>query len=231
MIVVFDTETAGFDGDICEFGSVIITDSGKRFSFNERAKPSVPISEGAYKTHGISDEDVAHCRPEKEVVLEWIQDVLDLAAKEQEEVVFCAHNLQFDQRMIKPFVDIQKHHKLCTLKLAKEMLPDNDNHKLGTLYAQFGQGNNHTAHSALDDCLMLAEILPKLLGPRTYYQAAKLQQIVPKMLQTIEFGKHKGKAFNEVPKDYLEWIYSNHSNVHAVFTAGVLLGKEQRQEI
>lgn len=230
MLVIFDTETSGYKCGICEFGSVIITDSGKQFGFNERAKPEVPISEEAYKIHGISNEDVANCRPEKVVVLEWYQDILNLAEQENEPVVFCAHKLDFDMRMVKPFVNLQSHIRFCSLTLAKEMLPDNESHKLGTLYDQFGKGLNHKAHSAYDDCLMLAEVLPKLLGPRTYYQEAQIQlkrERPPKLLETVTYGKYKGMKYVDLPLKQLNWLVENYDDKDVVFTAQqVLNGKK-----
>lgn len=219
-LIIFDTETTSLSGDIVELGSVIITQEGRRFHFNERCKPSEPISEGAFQTHGISDEDVEHCRPSSVVVNEWMQDLLGL----NEDLVFCAHNAQFDLRILSQHVNLSKHKQFCSLLLAKSRFPEAPNHKLSALYEWFDFPEPMKAHSALDDCLMLDKVLGVLLGNSTIYDIV-LEQ-APKMLDDVTFGKHKGKKFADLPSDYLIWIRDNHSNKDAVFTAEVLLGRQ-----
>jgi DNA polymerase-3 subunit epsilon len=235
-ICIFDTETTSLNGDVVEFGSVVILDSGKKFHFNERCKPSEPISDGAYQTHGISDADVEHCRSSRTVVTEWYNDIHELALQEHEEIVLCAHNLAFDARIIKQHIDIQGIKQFCSLLAARKVYPDLPSKKLGDLYAKLGFTETVKAHSALDDCIMVERILPKFV-PNYYQEAvvqmqrkAELDAIPPKFLETVNFGKkNKGKAFKDVSKSDLIWIYENMTNnKDAVYTAGVLLGKEQR---
>jgi len=223
-LVIFDTETSGFDGGIVELGSVIVTDAGDRYHFNERCKPHLPVTDGAFKVHGISNADVADCRPAQDVVEEWLNDVMSLG----EEVIFCAHNLQFDVRMLSHHISLKPYAKFCSLELAREKMPHVEKHKLGYLYdLWFDEKMN--AHSALDDCIMLERVLTKLLGTTSYYDIPASQVREPKMLTVVPFGKHKGLQFAEVPHDYLRWVYDKHSNQDAAYTAGVLLGKEQRK--
>ena len=228
MLAIFDTETSGFKGGVVELGSVILTDSGKRYTFHERCKPILPVEPGAYKTHGISDEDVANCRPQHDVLYNWVSDIVELSHEVQEEVVICAHNLQFDVRMIQQSVDLSQFKKVCSLEFARVALPDAEKHKLGFLYEYLGFTQAYNAHSALDDCLMLEQVLGKLMWftSKSYYDVAREQVMPPKIIPKVTFGKHKGLKFEDVPRDYLSWIYDNHDNKDAVYTAGVILGKE-----
>lgn len=232
MICIFDTETTSYKGDVVEFGSVIITDSGEKYHFNERCKPNEPISEGAFKIHGISEADVENCRSSNEVVTEWFQDVKELALKVHEEFVLCAHNLSFDASIIKQHVDITGVKQFCSLLTARRVFPDLPSKALGDLYASFGFTEEVKAHSALDDCIMLERIIPKL-APNYYAEAvfqmrekAERDAMPPKLLKTVTFGKHKGKLWEDVPQDYLVWANTKCDNKDAAYTAGVILGKK-----
>ena len=219
-LVIFDCETTSLSGDVVELGSVIITQSGEKFHFNERCKPiKEPISEGAFKCHGISNEDVEDCRPSHQVVAEWFQDLQDL----NEDLVFCAHNAAFDRRILSQHVNLNPYKHFCSLTLAKHRYPEAPNHKLTTLYEELGFTEEMKAHSALDDCIMLERILERLMGNDTIYDIVNEQ--LPKMLTEVTFGKHSGKKFVDLPDDYLVWCRDKHSNRNVAFTAGELLGR------
>jgi DNA polymerase III epsilon subunit-like protein len=232
MIIYFDTETTGLkDPDVVELASVIVTDSGETYTFRELMKPSTPIEQGAENIHGISNEDVMDCRDSSVVTNEWFNDIKELAEQTGEQVIFCAHNLMFDKKVVQNHVSLQGYKSFCTLKLAKQLSKGgrllSDNNKLETLYNYFGFIEKHNAHSALDDCRMLQAVaseLLKLFSPfHTYYDEAN-SQCTYQVLTTVDFGKHKGKRFDELEKDYLQFIYDKFDDGDKRHTAGVLLG-------
>jgi DNA polymerase-3 subunit epsilon len=240
MICIFDTETTGFKGDVMELGSVIITDTGEMYHFNERCKPIEPVSKGAFETHGISDEDVADCRSSSVVVNEWFNDIKELALRVKEDVVFCAHNLVFDMGILKQHISLEPEKRVCSLEAARRLFPELPSKSLGDLYTYFGLKEEVKAHSALDDCLMVHRILPYLMSDyyaEAHYQLpfalekARLKAIEdakpPKMLERVLTGKkNKGKLFTDVTKSDLEWMYNNMlNNKDVIYTTGVLLGK------
>lgn len=230
-LVIFDTETTSFTGDVVEFGSVIITDSGEKFHFNERCKPNEPIQEGAQKVHGISNEDVANCRPSHIVVQEWYNDVMDL----REDLVFCAHNLQFDEGIIKQHVSLEHHKRFCSLYTARRLFPEITSKSLGPLYAHFGHIlGEMNAHSALDDCIMLERVLPFLTKDYRAEAAFQGQKRIdnakpPKLLDKVpdHFKNHGGKNFNDISEKDLTWFRDSCKNKDVAYTAGVIL--EQRK--
>jgi len=241
VLVIFDTETTSLYGDVVELGSIILTDSGKRFIFNERCKPVEPIHPKAQAVHGISDADLAGCRTSETVVMEWLQDIKDLALQEHEEFVLCAHNLAFDTRMVSRHIDLVGTKKFCSLNLTRRIFPDITSKSLEPLYAYLGFTEVVKAHSAIDDCLMVERVLPKLTS--NYYHEAMFQKerieaeereeaiksaTPAKMLKVVEFGtKNKGKLFTDVSQRDLLWMYENMlNNKDVVYTAGVLLGKQ-----
>lgn len=223
-VVIFDTETSGFETGVVELGAVIITDSGQKFHFNERCKPSVPITPGAQKCHGISDADVENCRPDHEVIDEWMQDILGLG----EEPAFVAHNLQFDRRIIENYVSLKPFKRYCSLQVARDILPYHEKHKLEFLYETLGFSEKMNAHSALDDCIMLERVLTKLLGEVSRKTLAHhFASVPPKLLTKVTFSKEfKGQRYEDLPIKMLKWIVENHDDRNAVHTAGVHLGKK-----
>ncbi|MCD0160266.1 3'-5' exonuclease [Deinococcus sp. 6YEL10] len=57
-LVILDTETTGFDGEVIELGLV---DGSGRTLFDERFRPTCPIDPRAQAVHGIKDADLAGC--------------------------------------------------------------------------------------------------------------------------------------------------------------------------
>jgi exodeoxyribonuclease X len=227
-LVILDFETSGLGGqaDVVEMGSIILTDKGDRYTLSERANPLVPIEAKATEIHGIRNEDVAHCRPARDVVQEWYRAVIDL----NEDFVMVSHNWQFDSRFLHKHLDIEGRKNFCSLKLSRQVLPDLPSHKLEFIYKYMGFTEAVKAHSAYDDCVMLERVLSKLLpiSQRSYYElstsvtSAKSTR-EPKLLKTINFGKHKGTLYSDVPKEYLTWLVRDHDNIDVRYTAKTYL--------
>lgn len=59
--VTLDTETTDLDGEIIELAIVRVKDG--EVLFDQRFKPTRPISRGAQEVHGITDADLADCPP------------------------------------------------------------------------------------------------------------------------------------------------------------------------
>lgn len=171
-------------------------------TFNERFKPSKAIEEGASRTHGIYMKDLLHCRPSKEFEL-------------PKHTYFIAHNANYDHRVLgKPETTM-----ICTLQLAR-LAYDKDkiglaNHKLTTLiaflYKEEGMAMIKDAHGALEDCKLTYYLILKLLEDMPYINSwadmAKLCKQAKKAVVTkMPFGKHRGIAIGEVPRDYLQWL-------------------------
>jgi DNA polymerase III epsilon subunit-like protein len=179
MFVIFDTETTGFgEADVVELASIMILDNGKRFEFRKLMKPEFPIHPKAEEIHGISNEQVANLQSSREVVIGWLEHVKAIALENKErEIVFGAHNLPFDLKIISRHVSIENEKKLCSLKLAKSLQLKAPDNKLGTLYEYFKFTERYNAHSALDDCLMTEKVMFKLFeqAGRNYYEEADNQ--------------------------------------------------------
>jgi len=95
-----------------------------------------------------------------------------------------------------------------TLVLARRMLPDSPNHKLGTLSA-YCNLPDQLAHRALGDCRTVLNLIDYLMEG----SGMNLIQLInysntPIKLEYINFGKHRGIPFDEVPSGYMKWLKS-----------------------
>lgn len=91
-----------------------------------------------------------------------------------------------------------------TLKLARHFLPQLPNHKMDTLREYYHFSKDH-AHLATKDVLDLEKIYSCMAGEETphamYLLNKELSQIMP-------FGKYKGEALRNIPKDYFGFLLS-----------------------
>lgn len=160
--------------------------------------PGIPIPPSASGVHGITNKDVIDSPTMDEFM-------------DQEGVVFeeatamICHNVAFDSRYLGPY--LREGALLgCTLRLARKLLPDVDNHKLQTLrYAlELDAGQ---AHSALGDVTALVSLFRKFseMTGLTPLELVK-ESAAPIMIKVMPFGKHKGSPLEKLPRDYRAWL-------------------------
>jgi DNA polymerase III epsilon subunit-like protein len=157
--------------------------------------PGCPIHPQASEVHGITDEMVAQAP----TLQQWLGP--DLST---EPVVLIAHNAQFDKRFLSPWMNIVG--TICTLQMARKLLPDVENHKLGTLAQHLGVEAG-TAHRAMGDVQTLHGVFKHLVA----LSDADLPTLVaraqePSIIHTMPFGKHKGKPLMKLPRDYINYM-------------------------
>ena len=196
VYAIIDTETTGLDPVIkaVEVAWIVIDEDTNVLDEQvHRVNPYRPISEGARAIHGISNEDVALCPT--------IESVVGLLPQP---FVAIGHIVDFDLRVLGPYIEFTG--KVCTCALSRKWLKNTTNHKLATLQKEL-KLSEQLSHSALGDCRTALEVLRiviKLSG-RKLPQLVELES-VPKMLQCMPFGMHKGKPFTNVPRPYREWL-------------------------
>jgi DNA polymerase III subunit epsilon len=161
---VLDFETTGVDPKTClpVSACVVTARLTKRgtivpvVAFNEIINPGIPIPEGATKIHGITDERAAAGMPPDEAAAR----IAELLAGVD---LVVAHNLPYDGTIL---------HRLapawlpgafaCTLVLANIVDKYARGKKLSDVCGR--RGITFAAHSAVGDCVAVAELLPHLLG-------------------------------------------------------------------
>jgi exodeoxyribonuclease X len=231
---VVDAETTGLDPEkdgVCEVAFCLTTAAEVNDYMSHIVNPGVPISPEASAIHHLVDEDVQGAPPLDEAVR-----VIRESCGDREcwgsIAAYVAHNAPFDKAFLpmlrdRPWLD--------TLRMAKRYYPDFPSHSNQALRyrlklpidEELMQGEGMSAHRAAGDCVVTAALLRHMLnGPArvdyVHLGAAGFAEFIdgPMLLSVVNFGKHAGKKWSEVPKDYLQWILRQPDfDKDSVFTA------------
>jgi exodeoxyribonuclease X len=214
MFVVIDSETTGQDptkDGVVEFGYAL-TDLERTWDVvHSLVNPGVAITAEASAVHHLVDDDVKNERPLREVVSKTLAN-WDAA---RDAVAYVAHNAPFDRSFLpmltdKPWLD--------TLRMARRYYPELPKHSNQVLRYHFklalsDEERALPAHRVSCDCAVTAALLRHLLnGPaRDDFERLGVAGFAehidsPLVLTVCNFGKHVGKKWAEVPRDYLAWI-------------------------
>ncbi|MDP3603789.1 MAG: DNA polymerase III subunit epsilon [Bosea sp. (in: a-proteobacteria)] len=165
--IVLDTETTGVEalgGDrVVEIGCVeLVNHCPTGRSFHKYINPERPMSEGAFKVHGLSDAFLAP-QPIFAAIADEFAGFIDGAR-------LVIHNAAFDvgflnmefQRIGRP--PIESSLVVDTLSMARRKHPGASN-SLDALCTRYGIDNSRrTRHGALLDAEILAEVYIELIG-------------------------------------------------------------------
>lgn len=162
--VVVDVETSGMSpgkgGRVIEVGALLLECGMVVAEFETLVNCGAEISYGAYRVHGISAE-MLRGKPLPEDVWSRFRGFAGDA-----ELV--AHNAPFDSSFIRHelgLIDSDLPNRWhCTVRLARQKLPQLHNHKLDTVYRYlFGElPASLQRHRALDDARLAARIWVEL---------------------------------------------------------------------
>lgn len=197
LIRAIDFETTGIPSEadphaIVEIGWCDLTDGEIGLPEAVLCNPERPIPHEAMAVHHITDAMVA--------------DAAGNVGLLGEPDYFAAHNADYERQFFDPGVPY-----ICTYKVALRLWPEASSHGLQFL----------RYHLGLDADVNLA-MPPHRAGPDAYLCAVLMNRIMelhrdklddmvrwsagPALLPRINFGKHKGSKWDEVPIDYLDWI-------------------------
>lgn len=161
--VVVDVETTGgspWGGDrITEFCAVTVANGRIASVFETLINPQRPIPPAVTRLTRITWDMVRNAPT--------IRDVAPRIADELRGHIFVAHNASFDWRFVTSELSRYAGHevvgeKLCTVKLARAVVPAIKRRSLGSLAYYYGI-ENHARHRAGGDALATAKVLLRLL--------------------------------------------------------------------
>ncbi|HEX8852268.1 MAG TPA: exonuclease domain-containing protein [Pyrinomonadaceae bacterium] len=161
--VVFDVETTGPKTPPCriiELGAYRVSSGRIVGEFQTLLNPEMKIPPFIVGLTGISDEMVARAPRFSEVAPDWLRFA--------DSAVLVAHNAQFDVRFINHELSLvfpgrrMSNPHLCTVSLARRVLPDLSSHRLHTLAEHFAVSIDKR-HRAGDDARATAEVFILLL--------------------------------------------------------------------
>lgn len=224
-IRVVDFETTGLPEDqikaICEIGWTDVTDDWLTHGPKSMlVNPGHPIPPATRAVHHISDTDVVGAiTPDAAcAVLMHGMEPGDM---------FAAHNAKFERA----FFGGGSHPWICTFQCAKHIFPEAPGHSNQVLRYYLNvddDGLDPVAamppHRAGPDTLVTAFILRRMIFATSVNELVRLTS-APVVLTTINFGKHRGMRWAELPRDYLQWIaFKSDLGVDEKHTARHLLG-------
>lgn len=187
--VVIDVETTGHspnDHRIIEIAYVLIEGGEIIKEFSSLINPHQFIPVFISNMTGISN-DMVYTAPESKEAMKSLSDILN-----QNDVIFVAHNVNFDLKFVQETFARDGYHfpsiaKLCTFKLAKNLLPTEQKKNVGAL-ANYFNIKIKDRHRALGDAKATALILIELL------EILEKKHGFTDILQVLNFHDKKNNA-------------------------------------
>lgn len=208
LLRVIDFETTGLppDAAVCEVGWTDLTVRDDATISVGRphfmlVQPNRPMPPEARAVHHISDADLVGAPAIETGFIKIGAGAVD---------AFVAHNAQFERQ----FFTGGQRPRICTRKVAMRLWPESPNHQNQTLryYIGIGEGDDdfdldaHPPHRAGPDTFVTAHILAAALKLATVEQMIEWTSKPSLLPSPMRFGKHRGKRWDEAPRDYLDWI-------------------------
>lgn len=201
LVCLLDVETTGTEEDarVCEIGAV----TGRFFEPAAKVEgvletlinPGVPIPCTASAIHHITD-DMVRDAPSLDDMMESFP-VADL---------YVAHNAAFDRRFLP---GLQAAPWACTMKIAYEQFEEAPSYGLQALRYWLGTPSpppGGHAHRALYDVWTLKGVFENLVARGWTRERMIEVSSRPRLLRTINFGKHRGTPFKDLDPGYLDWM-------------------------
>ena len=200
--IILDTETTGPTpaDKICEIAWAEV-DAGINVIdlVHSLIDPEIPVSASASGVHGLTNVELA-----SEPTIEEFFTIVKPNAFDGD-IFLVAHNSSFDVRYVGPWIP-NLAGQLCTLRLARRVFPEVENHKLSTLKfaLDLDRGTSHRADGDVMTTLSLLRKIAEKSGMTLPELAA--QAMEPVRVAKMPFGKHKGWEIKTLPANYVKWL-------------------------
>lgn len=231
-IVVIDVETTGIlDTDkLIELASVRFDTEGEilqaekvgwysdTWEIHSQAlfNPGIPIPPIASAIHHITDKDVVHSP---------VFSQNDWEAFTDQSEILASHNWGFDSK----YVPKDPRPAICTWKCALRLWSESPSYSNQCLRYYLGLQPNLCGagypHRALYDAIVTTALLKRILEEKTIDELVTIS-LKPALLTRVKFGKYNGKAWSDVPQDYLNWVINHDFDENMKFTANYWLGNK-----
>lgn len=212
MIRVVDVESTGVDHTkdrVIQIGSVDLTKTG----VINIQQTLVSLPEGmtipyqASAVHHITDGDLAGAPPFEQAVEQF-----------KGADYYVAFNSKFDAGFLSDALGTKPEQWICVYKAALRAFPDLVSHSNQAVRYMLGEiepfGFTRAelpSHAAASDCIVTAAIFHRLLKTEgVTFALMKQWSAEPALFTVMNFGKHAGTRYDQIPADYLEWMIKQH---------------------
>lgn len=208
--IILDTETHTLNGLPIEIAYAPIQIEAGKLSLNREQMFD--------QLYSIGDEKLSFAAMAVHHILE--SDLVDQPdystfTLPQDTTYIIGHNIDYDIRAIQTCGVNTSHIKaICTLALARVVWPNAEAHNISALIYMISNGSEKAremlkgAHRADADIILTANILMHIiykLNVQNIEELFKLSEDA-RIPRTINFGKHKGTAIEDLPSDYVSWL-------------------------
>lgn len=203
--ICLDCETTGLDPKedrLIEIAVVKFTFDGMLESFETLIDPERPIPEATIAIHHISQEMIQGKPKVAEVlpkVLKMIGDHILVGHGIGLDISFIAEEAKRNQILCR----IEENPSLDTLRMAR-LYGESPVNSLERLRKHFNIAEEG-AHRAMSDVIVNIEVFKYLSEGFTTTKQLMERLQKPILLKTMPLGKHKGRAFRDIPLQYLQW--------------------------
>lgn len=207
--IILDTETHSLNGQPIEIAYAPIQLEHGKLSldksqiFDQLYTADEPLSYAAMAVHHILESDLVGKPHYSSFQLP------------PETIYMIGHNIDYDLRAIEK-CDIDTSHikAICTLALARRVWPDAEAHNISALIYMISNGSEKAremikkAHRADQDIILTANILMHIIHQLKVENLEQLYTLSEdaRIPRSLNFGKHKGTAIQELPSDYVQWL-------------------------
>jgi len=205
LFAVWDVETTGLDPEkdrVVEVAAVLCSPTQILGRQSSLVNPEMKIPSQASAIHHLTNKHVDSAPLFGEAMKSFKSLMMEPPA------AYVAHKVDNDSA----FIPLKRAPWVCTLRLARKLLPELKAHNLQFLRYELGLDvpDDVPVHRAEGDAYVTAKLLQHLLKlvPTGINGTEALAAFAnePIILVTVAFGKHKDKKWSEVPKDYLRWL-------------------------
>ncbi|MBS0615115.1 MAG: DUF3820 family protein [Verrucomicrobia bacterium] len=203
--VCLDCETTGLEPKtdrIIEIAAATFTFSDTLDLFETLVDPQCPIPESSIAIHHITP-DMLEGKPK-------IHEVLPLLFTFVDNYIFVGHGIELDLAFIR--AESKRHQIPCPLERTSSI----DTLRLARLYGESPTNSLERlrqhfniepegAHRAMSDVTVNISVFKYLAQNFKTTEQIFERLKKPILLKTMPLGKYKGRPFNEIPQEYLEW--------------------------
>lgn len=208
MIRVIDSETTGVDHTkdrVIQIGAVDLTKTGviniQQTLVSLPEGMTVPPASSA--VHHIIDADLVGAPAFDEAIVPY-----------RGADFYVAHNAPFDAGFLAEPLGAKPEQWICTFKAALRAWPEAPGHSNQALRYWLGEVEPFgftraelPSHAAASDCIVTAAIFHRLLKTEgVTFALMKQWSAEPALFTVMNFGKHAGTRYDQIPADYLEWM-------------------------
>ena len=202
-IIIYDLETTGFSPKKNKIVELYFYNIQENTQLHLLVNPKCLIDPETTKIHGLTNIDLDN-KPEFKEIIPSILDFCGIDA-----YLISHNNIGFDKpfllsEMKRSGIRRPKNWKFIdTLRLARTIYPELNNHKQDTLRKKFNLSckGNHRANKDVKDLFIIYNNMTQGMTIEEIYKMSKKF-----IYTTMPFGKHKGIPLKDIPKDYIQWL-------------------------